>query len=242
MQVQQLFEAEQPDVVVHAAAMTQVDDCELQHEKCFEVNVQGTSQILVDAELVCKHFIYVSTDFVFDGEKGNYTEEDEASPLSWYGFTKLQAEAVVESSTIPWAIVRTCLVYGETVDGTRSNIITWTKKNLEEGKPIKVVNDQVRTPTYVVDLAKGILLVIEKKATGIFHIAGKDILTPYQMALATASHCGLSKTLIEEVTAATFTQPAKRPPLTGFDITKAKNELGYAPLSFEEGLQAMLAK
>jgi dTDP-4-dehydrorhamnose reductase len=95
----------------------------------------------------------------------------------------------------------------------------------------------VRTPTYVGDLADGIIAVIEKKAKGIYHLSGEDVLTPYQMAVRAAEYLGLDKTLIKKVTAADFSQPAKRPHKTGFVIDKAKNELGYQPLSFEEGLK-----
>ncbi|NII26706.1 SDR family oxidoreductase [Pseudoflavitalea sp. X16] len=240
--VQRVMSAVQPAVVVHAAAMTQVDECELHSEQCERTNVIGTSQVLVDAEVYSQHFIYVSTDFVFDGEQGNYREEDELKPVSYYGFTKMQAEAITETSTIPWAIVRTCLVYGNTLQGTRNNIITWVKGSLEQGKAIKVVADQWRTPTYVEDLAKGIALIIEKKATGIYHISGKDLLTPYDIAIQTADLFGLDKSRIEKVDAATFTQPGRRPPKTGFVIEKARKELGYEPLSFAEGLRKMFEK
>lgn len=239
--VYNVFEKEQPAVVVHAAAMTQVDDCELQQENAEAVNVKGTATVLLNAEAHSSHFIYISTDFVFDGAKGNYEEEDHLNPISWYGFTKVQAESITELSEIPWAIVRTCLVYGNALNGTRNNIITWVKQNLENNQTIKVVTDQVRTPTYVEDLAEGIVLVIEKEATGIYHISGKDVLTPYQMALATAAHFKLDKKLLQPVDASTFTQPGKRPPKTGFNITKAVTQLGYQPVSFEEGIAKMFA-
>jgi len=240
LQVYAVMEKERPDVVVHAAAMTQVDDCEKYPQQCETINVQGTSQVLTDAETFSSYFIYVSTDFVFDGEKGDYTEDDELQPLSWYGFTKMQAEAMVQTSTIPWAIVRTCLVYGKTLQGTRSNIITWVRDSLQEKKPIKVVSDQWRTPTHVEDLAMGIALMIEKKAEGVFHIAGKDKLSPYLMALETAKYFQLDAGMIEKVDASTFSQPGRRPLKTGFVIDKARKELGYEPRSFAEGLQSFL--
>lgn len=236
----EVLKHEMPDVLVHAAAMTQIDECELQPELCEKVNVQGTAQVLLDAEEFCRHFIYISTDFVFDGEKGNYIETDELNPVSFYGFTKLQAESIVEMSEMPWTIVRTCLVYGNVINGTRNNIVTWVRNSLAEGKKIKVVCDQVRTPTFVEDLARGIDLIIEKTTTGIFHISGKDVLTPYEMALITAEQFNLDKLLIEKVDASSFTQPAKRPPKTGFDISKAKTELGFEPLSFREALEKMM--
>jgi len=230
---------EEPDILIHAAAMTQVDECELNQDKCWDTNVQGTVHAVVNAELYCERLIYVSTDFVFDGEKGNYSETDKTRPISYYGETKVQAESFVEDCEIPWAIVRTCLVYGNALSGTRGNIISWVKQNLEQGNPIKVVSDQVRTPTYVEDLAKGILLIIEKNAEGIYHISGKDVLTPFEMAIRTADYFGLDKQLIEKVDASVFVQPAKRPPKTGFDISKARRELGYEPVEFEEGLKKM---
>lgn len=230
---------EKPDVVVHAAAMTQVDDCELQPEQCERINVQGTAQVLTDAETFSSHFIYISTDFVFDGEQGNYKEEDDTLPISLYGFSKLQAESMVQTSTIPFAIVRTCLVYGNLLKGTRSNIVSWVKDSLEQGKTIQVVSDHVRTPTYVEDLAKGIALIIEKKATGIYHISGKDWLTPYDIALKTAAKYNLDAGKIVKVDAATFKQPGRRPMKTGFVIEKARKDLGFEPISFEEGLDLM---
>jgi dTDP-4-dehydrorhamnose reductase len=238
--VSSTMHAVQPDVVIHAAAMTQVDDCELNPQQCERVNVQGTANVLMEAETYCKHFIYISTDFVFDGENGNYSEDDDLKPISFYGFTKMQAEAIVQTGDIPWSIVRTCLVYGNVLQGTRSNIITWVRDSLQQGKNIRVVADQYRTPTYVEDLAKGIMLIIEKKAEGIFHLSGKDILTPYDMAIHTAELLKLDKSYIEKADASTFKQPGRRPPKTGFNIEKARKELGYEPLSFEEGLKKLL--
>jgi dTDP-4-dehydrorhamnose reductase len=230
---------EKPDVVVHAAAMTNVDECELQPEQCERINVQGTAQILTDAESFSSHFIFISTDFVFDGERGNYSEEDEPLPISLYGFTKLQAESMVQTSEVPFAIVRTCLVYGDLLKGHRSNIVTWVKDSLEQGKTIQVVSDQLRTPTYVGDLAKGIALIIEKKATGIYHISGKDWLTPFDIAIKTAHKYQLDAGKIVKVDASTFKQPGRRPLKTGFVIEKARQELGYEPMSFDEGLELM---
>jgi dTDP-4-dehydrorhamnose reductase len=239
--VSKVMSSVQPEVVVHAAAMTQVDDCELNPQQCERTNVQGTANVLMESELNSQHFIYISTDFVFDGEKGNYAEEDDLKPISYYGFTKMQAEAIVQTSEIAWSIVRTCLVYGNVLHGTRSNIISWVRDNLQQGKNIRVVSDQFRTPTYVEDLAKGILLIIEKKAQGIYHLSGKDLLTPYDIALQTAALLDLDKNKIEKVDASTFTQPGKRPLKTGFQIEKARNELGYEPLNFIDGLQKVLS-
>lgn len=237
-----LMKTEKPEVVVHAAAMTQVDQCELNQEDCSRVNVEGTANVVIEAEEHSRFLIYVSTDFVFDGERGNYNEEDELNPVNWYGFTKMQAESIIETCEMPWSIVRTCLVYGNVLQGTRSNIISWVRESIEAGKDIKVVADQVRTPTYVDDLARGIILIIKKSATGVFHISGKDVLTPYDIAIKTADLFHLDKSKMTRADQSSFSQPGRRPLKTGFDIGKAKNDLGFEPKSFDEAIRDMYAE
>jgi dTDP-4-dehydrorhamnose reductase len=230
-----------PDVIIHTAAMTNVDQCEMERDACWTLNVTAV-EILIKA---CrKHNIFlehVSTDFVFDGTSGPYKEEDEPNPISFYGWSKYAAEKAVMHADINWAIARTVLVYGIAHDMSRSNIILWVKKSLEEGKAIKVVTDQFRTPTLAEDLAMGCFLIADQQAKGIFHISGKDFLTPYEMAIMTADYFSLNKSLISPTDASTFTQPARRPPRTGFDLKKSRNILGYEPHTFREGI-ALVAK
>ena len=233
-QLQEIMAREKPATVVHCAAMTQVDDCELKQNEAHSVNVEATARLLLDAEEFSSFFIFLSTDFVFDGLRGMYKEEDEVNAVSWYGQTKVEAEAIVQTAEIPWAIIRTCLVYGPREAGQRSNLYSWIKESLDEGKAIKVVDDQWRTPTYVADLARGIELVIRKKAAGIWHISGKDQISPYGMALKIAGSLGKDTNLITRVTADNFSQPGKRPAKTGFDICKASRELGYEPHSLDD--------
>jgi dTDP-4-dehydrorhamnose reductase len=233
--VHDVFEKFRPQAVVHAGAQSKPDESELNQMQTYLTNVEGTVHLLVNAaELQC-FFLFVSTDFIFDGQKGMYNEDDEAKPVNYYGKTKLEAEELVKDYDYEWAIVRTVLVYGKPLTG-RSNILTIVKDKLEKGETYNVVDDQVRTPTYVGDLAGGIITILEKKAFGIFHLSGRDVLTPYQMAIKTANYLGLDSSLINRVTASNFSQPAKRPEKTGFDISKAKKEIGYDPISFEEGL------
>jgi dTDP-4-dehydrorhamnose reductase len=157
-------------------------------------------------------------------------------PVNFYGKTKAEAEDAVKEYEFDWAIVRTSLVYGVPVTG-RGNLLTVVKEKLEKGEEYKVVDDQVRTPTYVEDLAAGIVSIIEKKATGIYHLSGEEVLTPYDMACQTADYLQLDSTLIKKVTAANFSQPARRPLRTNFIIDKAKKELGYQPVNFQTGLK-----
>ena len=226
-----------PDVIIHCAAMTQVDECEQNQELCWENNVDTTQNLIDIARTSNAHFVYVSTDFVFDGKEGPYTERDMPKPISVYGESKLAAEKLLHQSGISYAIVRTVLVYGTSLNASRSNLVLWVKKSLEAREPIKVVNDQWRTPTLAEDLAKGCYLVAKGKHEGIFHISGEGMMTPYEMALKVAETYGLDASLITEVDASTFSQPGKRPPKTGFVIEKAKEKLGFQPTSFEEGLK-----
>jgi dTDP-4-dehydrorhamnose reductase len=186
------------------------------------------------------HLVHVSTDFIFDGSDGPLAEDEAPNPVNYYGESKLAGEQLIQKSKIDWAILRTVLVYGITHDMSRSNIVVWVKNNLEAGKEIQVVNDQWRTPTLAEDLAMGCYLAAIKKAKGIYHISGKDFLTPYDIAIATADYFKLDKSLIKATDSSKFTQPAKRPPKTGFIIDKAKRDLGYEPHSFLEGI-AILA-
>jgi dTDP-4-dehydrorhamnose reductase len=122
---------------------------------------------------------------------------------------------------------------------SRSNIVLWVKKNLEDGKTINVVDDQWRTPTLAEDLAMGCFLAATKKANGIFNVSGEQMMTPYDIALETAEFFNLNKSLIQQTDSTKFTQPAKRPPRTGFIIDKAKRELGYKPHKFIQGLEVL---
>lgn len=235
-EVNQLIAQAQPEVIIHCAAMTQVDDCELHPESCWASNVEATQHLLRATNPLKPHFQYISTDFVFDGKRGPYSETDAPNPISQYGASKLAAEKLVMSSGLQYSIIRTVLVYGIAHDLSRSNIVLWVKKSLEEQQPIKVVNDQWRTPTLVEDLALGCWSVIEKKQEGVFHLSGAETMTPFELALQVADFFELDQTLIQPVDDSTFTQPGKRPLRTGFIIDKAKEKLDFTPCRFNEGL------
>ena len=228
-----------PDVVIHTAAMTDVDKCETQKDACWAQNVHAVEYIIDACRATDAFLLHVSTDFIFDGAAGPYDETAEANPISFYGWSKQAGEMAVRHSAVRWAIARTVLVYGIAHDMSRSNIILWVKKSLEDGKNIKVVTDQWRSPTLAEDLAMGCFLIADQEAEGIFNISGKEVLTPYEMAIRTADYFGLDKSLIAQADASTFTQVARRPPRTGFVLDKARTVLGYNPHSFEEGIAVL---
>ena len=235
----ELVEIYQPDSIIHTAAMTNVDACEAERAKCYALNVQSVKN-LVD---VCGRrdiqLVHLSTDFIFDGENGPYTEEAEPNPLSYYGETKLESELILKNSSCRWAILRTIIVYGVVNDMSRSNIVLWAKGALEKGEPIHVVNDQWRMPTLAEDLAACCLLAVKKNASGVFNVSGKDLMSILEIVERVADHYGLNKSLIKAISAESLNQVAKRPKKTGFILDKAIVELGYSPHSFEEGMAFM---
>lgn len=236
--VLEVIGAFEPDVIIHAAAMTNVDQCELQKEQATMLNVVGTRNIVEGARASGAHLVHLSTDFIFDGTSGPYDEKAEPRPLSFYGETKLEAEKWVQ--TLPsWSILRTVLVIGLAEDLTRSNIVLWAKGALENGQEIRVVDDQFRTPTWAEDLAAGTLLAADQRAQGIFNIAGPDYMSIYELVERVANFYHLSMDSVTRVDSTTLNQPAKRPPVTGLTIDKARRELGYCPHTFEQVLQAM---
>lgn len=246
-----LFMKHQPDVVINTAAMTNVDACETQREACWLLNVTAVQNI-VDALSspqyqsaiktdVKPHLIHLSTDFIFDGEKGSeYIESDTPNPQSYYALSKYESEKIIQKSNkIDWAIARTIIVYGVVDSMSRSNIVLWAKEALTKQQKINVVDDQFRSPTLAEDLAEGCVLIADKRASGIFHLSGKETMSILDLVYTVANFWKLDKSLITPSKSANFNQPAKRPLRTGFIIDKAKKELGYAPHSFTEGLAVL---
>lgn len=228
-----------PTAVINTAAMTNVDACEQDKKGCDQLNVESVKYLVEACNQFDVHLIHLSTDFIFDGENGPYTEESTPNPLSYYGESKLKAEEYIKANCKSWAIVRTILVYGIVNDMSRSNIVLWVKNSLEQGKSINVVDDQYRMPTLAEDLAKGCYLIEKEQAQGIYNISGKDYMNVFEIAHRVADFWNLDKNLINKADSNSFTQPAKRPLKTGFDLSKSQENLLYAPRTFEEGLAVL---
>ncbi|WP_379093625.1 SDR family oxidoreductase [Pedobacter sp. UC225_65] len=237
--VKKVIEQHKPDAIIHTAAMTNVDTCEDQKELAYQLNVEAVQTLVVLCEEHNIQLVHLSTDFIFDGENGPYDELASPNPLSYYGETKLRAEEVIKNSKAKWAILRTIIVYGIVSDMSRSNIVLWAKGALEKGNPLNIVNDQWRMPTLVEDLADCCLLAIDHDAHGVYNASGKDMMSIAELVARVADFWNLDKTLINEVSAATLNQTAKRPARTGFILDKSMTELNYHPHSFEEGLEIL---
>ena len=229
-----------PDVLINSAAMTNVDACESNKENCIALNVGGVKNLVAACENHNTHLIHVSTDFVFDGKAGPYSENDQPNPLSFYGQSKYDSELIVSNSSLSkWSIARTIIIYGIVENMSKSNIVLWAKSALESGSELKIVDDQFRSPTYADDLAKGCLLIAEKEKNGIYHLSGKESMSILELVYRVADFYGLDKSTISPVKSESLNQAAKRPPVTGFVLDKANKELGYYPLSFNDGLKLL---
>ena len=235
--LKQEIEKINPDFIINTAAMTHVDECEDHKEACDTLNIDVVKYLVAVSEKLNIHIIHLSTDFIFDGTKGNYKETDKANPISYYGLSKLKAEEVLLDSEIDFTILRTILVFGKVYDMSRSNIVLWVKSMLEQGKEITIVNDQFRMPTYVNDLALACKIAIDKRAKGVYHISSKQLLSIYEIAQQIAEVFNLDKNLIKPISSTTLNQTAKRPPKTGFDLSKTNAELEFYPKTFKEDLQ-----
>ena len=238
-EVEEVIGKTKPDVIINTAAMTNVDQCEDEKERCLLLNVAAVKNLVQSCEKHNSFLVHLSTDFVFDGSHGPLNENDKPNPVNFYGESKLKSELLIQESKCGWAIARTILVYGVLQNMSRSNIILWVKESLEKGIEIQVVDDQFRTPTLAEDLADGCYLIATKQAAGIWNISGKDLLTPYQMAIKTAEFFNLDQNLIKRTNSSAFRQRAVRPLKTGLVIEKAQSQLGYNPHSFEEGIQIL---
>ena len=226
----------QPDFILNTAAMTQVDACETQKEACYLLNVTVVKWLTEICELRNIHLVQISTDFIFDGRKGYYKEIDTPNPLSYYGRSKLNSEAVIKASAVQSTILRTSLVYGKVPHMNRSNIVLWVKKMLEEKNEVTIVSDQYRAPTYAVELALACKISIDRKITGVFNICSNKILSIYEIAQQVAQVFELDENMIKPISTAVLNQTASRPAKTGFDLTKTNNELRFYPKSFKEDL------
>lgn len=238
--VRRMMQDYMPDAVVHLAAMTNVDACETDRSACWKMNVDATQHLADLCKLHGARMVHVSTDFIYSGLHPMYSEQARPDPVNYYGKSKLAAEnAVRTTGSDRWAILRPALIFGSGTPNGRSNIVLWVLKNLQEGKRIRVVTDQWRTPTYAPDLAHGIERVIRYQKSGIYNMSGSDYLSIYDFALLIAHVFGLDASLIEPTDGSAFQQPAARPAKTGLIILKAETELGYKPLPLADALRQM---
>lgn len=227
-----------PDIIINAAAFTNVDLCETERELAWKINVKGIEYISEAARIIDAHIIHISTDYIFDGTKGPYNENDAPNPLSYYGRTKLASENVLKMSGILFTIFRTNVLYGAPGNG-KIDFVQWVVNKLKNNEEISIVNDQINNPTFVDDLVRAINQVIEFKKYGIYNIGGREFLSRFDFTLRIADYFNLNKSLIKSIKTEDLKQPAKRPLKSGLITIKAESQFGFKPVSIEESLAIM---
>jgi dTDP-4-dehydrorhamnose reductase len=231
------IESTAPDVVVHTAGETAVDRCESERDLARRINVEGTANIAYACSKFGAKLILVSTDYVFDGKKGNYSETDEPNPISFYGVTKLEAERVVSSTLSNSLIVRTSVLYGW--HPTKLNFVTWILKGLRERQILKVVNDHVNSPTFADNLANAIRKAIELDSRGMLHIAGNERISRFDFARRIARRFDLDESLLLPVQMRDLKWVARRPRDSSLNVGKAEKELSIELFGVDRGLEEM---
>jgi len=224
-----------PDAIIHSAALTDVDKCEVEKELAYKINVEGTKVIAEMAGRLGSFMVYISTDYVFDGSKGMYKEEDETNPINYYGYTKLLGEKYCQN----FCIARTCVIYGAKPASGKVNFVLWLINKLENEESVKIVTDQFITPTLNTNLAKMLLEIAERKITGIFHLAGATRVSRFEFAKEIARVFGLDDSLIIPSRMDEINWIAKRPRDSSLDVSKAAKYLNEKPYDLMEALKIL---
>ncbi|MFX1562174.1 MAG: dTDP-4-dehydrorhamnose reductase [Promethearchaeota archaeon] len=237
--VEKTFEKTKPEAVVHAAALTNVDKCELERELAWKINADGTKNI---AELCKEHrafLVYISTDYVFGGEKGMYKETDRPAPINYYGLTKLKGEESVKNLANEHCIARSSVIYGSIPATGKINFALWLLYKLKRKEKVEIVTDQWNSPTLNINLANMVLEALEQRLTEIFHLAGATRLSRYEFARLLAETFNLDTNLIEPVSSKEISWTAKRPKDSSLNVDKALQTLRNKPLKIHKALEKM---
>ena len=222
-----------PDIVFHTAALTDVDKCETDKDLAHRINVRGTEFVLEAARDVGSFLVYVSTDYVFDGEHGMYREEDETSPVNYYGLTKLLGEKFCD------CVARTCVIYGARPASGKANFALWLIERLGQGEKVNIVTDQYITPTLNTNLAEMLLDAGKKRLRGTFHMAGATRVSRYEFARELCEVFGFDENLVVPSRMADMRWNAKRPNDSSLDTSKVSMCLERGPSTLKEALKAL---
>jgi len=225
-----------PHYIVNTAAMTDVDGCETQKELCWKINVEAVENLIYAVRNTGTKIIQISSDYVFDGKNGPYSETSAPKPLGYYGKSKLASENLLIAAGVEHAIIRTMVLYGFGTE-IRPNFVTWLIEKLKQNNPVKIVTDQYGNPTLADDLAHAILQIIDRNKWNLYHISGSELIDRYNFALKIADVFKLNKDLIAPITTPELNQPALRPLKSGFIIDKARADLDIEMSNVEQGLK-----
>jgi dTDP-4-dehydrorhamnose reductase len=240
--VRALMDQVRPDAVVHTAAFTAVDACETQRDGCWRVNVDGTANVAAACQELGARMVHVSTEYVFDGEGGPYREDSPPRPVGYYGLSKLASEQEVKERCSNWVIGRTTVLFGH-APGVRPSFVAWLVDRLSRGERVRVVDDQVGSPTLAVNLAEMLLALLDSGVVGLYNTAGDSILDRHSFAAMAAGKFGLDASLIDRISTSELCQPAPRPLRAGLVMEKFKHEFPDVPvLTAEQALDRLKAQ
>jgi len=227
-----------PDVVIHLGAMTGVDLCEKEKTSASEINTKATEIIAKECSKLNSFLVYVSTDYVFDGNFGMYKEDDVANPLGFYGKSKLKGEKAVQNFSTNWCIVRTSTPFG--LHPTKKSFPMWVIENLQKQKQIDVLTDQFTSPTYVPNLSRMLIEISERRITGIIHVAGASKISRYQMASMVSDKLNLDGTLLKQISMNKMKWVAQRPKDSSLDVSRASSILNEKPQKIDQSLNLFI--
>ncbi len=237
VRLEDLIMKTRPEVIIHTAALTNVDQCEVDRKKAWRVNIDATRSIVRAAKVAKSYVVYVSTDYVFDGEKGLYNENDLPNPINYYGLTKLISEELVRSSDLLYTIIRPSAIYG--IGGSKKSFAEYVIEKLSKGEDVYAVVDQYVSPTLNTLLASAILEIIDMKPMGTLHVAGERM-NRYEFAIKIAETFNLPKEKIHKASMKDMRHwKARRPRDSSLDISKAKKLLKTDFYSTEKALQIL---
>jgi len=226
-----------PDFIINAAAFTNVDLSESDRENAWKLNVKGVEYLAETCRVLDAHLIHISSDYIFDGKKGPYSEDAKPNPLGYYGRTKLASENALKISGAVNTIIRTNVLYG--VANSRPDFVRWVINSLRSNKQINIVTDQINNPTYIDDLVSAISKIVEFRRQGIYNIGGRDFLSRYDFTIKIADYFNLDKSLIHSIKTIDLNQAAPRPLNSGLYTIKAESQLGFKPHTIDETLAIM---
>ena len=232
--IHKIFKKIQPDIVIHSAALTDVEKCEVEQKLANSLNVTATEVIAKEVEQIGSYLMYISTDYVFDGNKGLYKETDLTNPVNNYGKTKLSGEKIMENKNSSWSIIRTSTPFG--LHSFKKTFPIWVYENLKNMKKINILEDQFTSPTYVPNLSKMVFEIISRNLEGFFHLSGSTKISRFEFAKMIATKFNLDSTLLNPVKIDTMLWKAIRPIDSSLDVSKVNSLLKIKPYSIKQSL------
>ena len=227
----------EPDYIVHLAALSSADVCETDRDNCHRTNVFAIRNLAEACSLIGGRMISISSDYVFNGDCGPYSEIDQTSPINEYGRAKLEGERILSRYCPNSVSIRSCVLYDWETRSRRENFLVWLIRKLEKNEQVTIVNDQYSTPTFIPQLAEVILDLLKNEYRGVIHVSGSEYISRYDFSLEASKIFGLDKSLIKENDSTGFIQSALRPLKGGLKVERVEKLLEKEMLSCSKGLE-----